>query len=230
MSKKIKMVITAILLGTCLHTSSVFAEPDSYRIEDFPLIMQMPELPTGCEITALTMALNYYGFQIDKVTMATEYLPTLPSADVYITEDGILYGNDMNQFFIGDPASENGVICGTGAIVTAADLFLENAGSDMRAVDRSGSNVQELYQLVSEDIPVVVWCTIGMDDRNIQQGWYTEQGEYVDWAKNDHGAVLIGYNSDYVTIADPLEGIVEYNRTQFERVFESRNQQCVTIE
>lgn len=174
MSKKIKIVITAILLGTCLHTSSVFAEPDSYRIEDFPLIMQMPELPTGCEITALTMALNYYGFQIDKVTMATEYLPTLPSADVYITEDGILYGNDMNQFFIGDPASENGVICGTGAIVTAADLFLENAGSDMRAVDRSGSDVQELYQLVSEDIPVVVWCTIGMGDRNIQQGWYTE--------------------------------------------------------
>lgn len=110
MSKKIKIVITAILLGTCLHTSSVFAEPDSYRIEDFPLIMQMPELPTGCEITALTMTLNYYGFQIDKVTMATKYLPTLPSADVYVTEDGILYGNDMNQFFIGDPASENGVI------------------------------------------------------------------------------------------------------------------------
>lgn len=52
----------------------------------------------------------------------------------------------------------------------------------------------------------------------------------MDWAKNDHGAVLIGYNSDCVTIADPLDGIVEYDRTQFERVFESRNQQCVTIE
>ena len=46
------------------------AEPEeemtSAQIKDFPIIYQMPELPTGCEITALTMAVNYYGYPADK--------------------------------------------------------------------------------------------------------------------------------------------------------------------
>lgn len=43
----------------------------SNEISDFPYTLQTPELPTGCEITALTMVLNYYGFSVDKTTMAT---------------------------------------------------------------------------------------------------------------------------------------------------------------
>lgn len=38
--------------------------------DDFPIIIQNPELPTGCEITALTMVLNYYGYPADKIVMA----------------------------------------------------------------------------------------------------------------------------------------------------------------
>ena len=86
-----------------------------------------------------------------------------------------------------------------------------------------------MYQLISEDTPVMVWCTIGMKDRNVRQGWYTENGEYVDWASNDHGAVLIGYSPDIVTIADPISGLVEYSRKQFESVFHSRGSRCCVI-
>lgn len=64
--------------------------PVSYEIENFPILYQMPELPTGCEITALTMLLNYYGLPAEKVEMATEYLPTLLSAETYVGEDGRL--------------------------------------------------------------------------------------------------------------------------------------------
>ena len=39
---------------------SVIAE-SQHQINSFDIIFQMPELPTGCEITALTMVLNYYG-------------------------------------------------------------------------------------------------------------------------------------------------------------------------
>lgn len=201
----------------------------SAQIEDFPIVNQMPELPTGCEITALTMALNYYGYPVDKTVMASEYLPTA-SADRYYGSDGRLYGTDMNEYFIGDPFTEGGIICGTGAIVTAADSYLADQGSSMRALDVTGSSPEELYERVSQGQPVVVWGTISMAGRAGTQGWYTEAGGYVDWSTNDHGAVLIGYTDTTVTIADPISGQVEYDRQQFEDVFESRGNQCVVLE
>lgn len=204
--------------------------PASYQIENFPVIYQMPELPTGCEITAMTMMLNYYGLPAEKVEMATAYLPTLLSAETYFGEDGRLYGNDMNQYFIGDPTTQSGIICGPAAIITAANSFLIDNESAYRAVELSGTEVEKLYDMVSRGIPVMVWCTIGMESRSDAQGWYTEDGTYVDWSRNDHGAVLIGYSSDTVVIADPISGIVEYEREQFESVFLSRKSQCVILE
>ena len=201
----------------------------TYTISDFPIIEQMPELPTGCEITALTMVLNYYGYSVDKMQMATEYLPVLASSGKYVGSDNRTYGNDMNQYFIGDPTTENGIICGTKAIVTAANDFLTEQGSSLYAVDKTGISIEELYQLTSENIPVVVWCTIGMENRRETQGWYTENGDYVEWSSNDHGAVLIGYDSEQVVIADPLAGLMKYNRQQFESVFESRGNKCVVL-
>lgn len=142
-------------------------------------LIQLPELPAGCEITALTMVLNYYGTSADKVEMATGYLPTLTSAELYYGEDGKLYGQDINEYFIGNPTAEEGIICGTRAIVSAANAFLEDQGREMRAVDKTGITSEELYQLVAQDIPAVVWVTIGIEERIPRQGWYTENGEHL---------------------------------------------------
>ncbi len=203
--------------------------PEAYTMESFPIILQIPELPTGCEVTALTMVLQYYGFDVEKTTMAAEYLPTVDEM-FYYGEDGTLYGTDLQQYFIGNPFTEDGVVCGTGAIVTAADTYLNDQGSDMQAIDLTGSSPEELYGLVSQDIPVIVWVTIGMADREVNGSWYTEDGTYIDWSTSDHGAVLIGYSEDLVTIADPISGETEYDREQFESVFESRSCQCVILE
>lgn len=207
---------------------SVIAE-SQHQINSFDIIFQMPELPTGCEITALTMVLNYYGMEADKVEMATKYLPT-QELNLYYGSDGRLYGNDLNQYFIGNPTTENGYVCGTGAIVTTANAYLQDQGSDLTAVDYTGADVDTLYEIVSQDIPVVVWVTISMTDRGETEGWYTRSGEYVDWSTYDHGAVLIGYTQDTVTIADPISGKMEYSREDFERVFASRGNQCVFLQ
>ena len=61
------------------------------------------------------MVLNYYGMEADKVEMATKYLPT-QELNLYYGSDGRLYGNDLNQYFIGNPTTENGYVCGTGAV------------------------------------------------------------------------------------------------------------------
>lgn len=200
-----------------------------YLIADFPIVIQMPELPTGCEVTALTMVLNYYGFDIDKVRMAGDYLQKV-EANTYYGEDGQKYGPDLNKYFVGDPFSTSGVICGTEAIIAAANSYLVEQGSALRANNLTGTEPEELYALVSQGIPVVVWVTIYMEDRMETQGWYTEDGEYVEWSQNDHGAVLVGYTDTTVTLADPVSGLVEYSKEQFESVYRSRGLMSVILE
>ncbi len=193
-------------------------DADSALLEDFPLIYQMPELPTGCEITAFTMVLHYYGFDVDKTVMAADYLPKAE------------YGGDLNNYFIGDPFKTSGYTCGTGAIVTSGNSYLSDEDSSLETKDISGSTPEELYKRVSNGQPITVWVTLYMANRRETEGWYTYDGSYVEWSTNDHGAVLIGYTEDTVTIADPISGIVEYEREQFERVYASRGYHAVVIE
>lgn len=206
---------------------NVSPEKEHY-IENFDIVLQTPELPTGCEITAMTMVLNYYGFDIDKVTMASDYLPTAP-AKFYRDSDGEMCGPDLERYFVGNPAEEEGYVCGTKAILTAANGYLRKTGSALRAFDGKGVSPGELYHWVSEDTPVVVWVTIHMDERVIAGKWKTESGEFVEWGHKDHGAVLIGYTEDTVTIADPISGEVVYEKEAFERVYASRGSQCVIL-
>ena len=200
-----------------------------HEISDFEIIYQEPELPTGCEITAMTMVMHHYGESVNKVTMATEYLPCVPY-ETWTGDDGQTHGPDLHNYFIGDPTG-TGCTCGPGAICTAADAYLSDAGSSLYSVDISGSSPEDLYALVNEDIPVVVWVTIGMEDRRTpQDGWYTDDGTYVDWSSNDHGAVLIGYTDSTVTIADPIDGYEIFDKEQFESVYLSRGSQAVILQ
>lgn len=203
--------------------------PAAYQIEDVPIIYQNPELPTGCESTALTMVLNYYGYPADKVELATEYLPQEPFRS-YINDEGKEIGPDLEETFVGDPTTAYGIICMTKPIMIEANDYLNDQGSNMTAVDISGVTFEDLYRYVSNDQPVVVWVTIGMVDRQAVRGWYTEDGDYVDYSRSDHGAVLIGYTETTVTIADPISGLVEYSREQFEKVFASRGNRAVILE
>ena len=199
------------------------------QLTDFDIIEQYPELPTGCEITALTMVLNYYGYQVNKVTMALDYMPKV-QAEFYRSEDGRLMGPDLENFFVGDPTEETGYICGTGAIVTAANRYLADVGSDLTAAAMKNAQPEKLYDLIDQETPVVIWCTINMEDRAETDGWYREDGTYMEWSTNDHGAVLIGYDEDTVTVADPIYSRITVSRDQFEKIFAERGGQCVILQ
>lgn len=199
------------------------------NISGFPLIYQNPELPTGCEITALTMVLRYYGYSVSKMTMASVYLPKADYS-TYTRTDGRKYGPDLDNCFVGNPFG-SGTICGSGALVPAANNYLKVQGSSLAAKDITGSTFGELYMRVSQNQPVALMSTIGMKNRRpASDGWYTASGKYVNWSSNDHGSVLIGWSETSVTIACPIYGIQTYSRTQFEKVFASRGYQAMVLE
>ena len=233
MNKQWKWIlVTVIFLGisTGQNTVSAHEIPESYEIKDFPVISQMPELPTGDGVTAAAMVLEYYGFSADKQELASEYLPCLTDADAHLEEDGKLYGNDINKFFIGNPFSKNSIDCGTTAIVTTINNYLGNGISQRAVTDDTGISFNELYSLVSRDVPVIVWGTENMEIRGNTQGWYTKDKQYISWAKNDRISVLTGYSADSVTIIDTVTGRKEYGRDQFETAFTSRGNQCVIVQ
>ncbi len=218
---------------TTTTTTTVVAEQPlhaSAYIEDFPLIYQEPELPTGCEITAAAMLLKYAGVEADKRTLAVKYLPTLPSPSLHTGSDGRTYGADMESFFIGDPTTDQGYVCGVTAIMTALNKYLSDKKSNIRPKNISGSTPTQLYAMVDGGTPVMVWVTVRMEDRSAVYGWYRDDGVFMDWSRSDHGAVLIGYDENTVTIADPISGIIKCAKTQFERIFEQRGNKCLILE
>lgn len=65
--------IKSAILEHTTRAAENYEYPNSFSL-DIPFVSQYPELPTGCEITALTTVLNYLGYNVDKLTMADYYL------------------------------------------------------------------------------------------------------------------------------------------------------------
>ncbi len=188
-------------------------------------IMQNPELPNGCEITALTITLNYYGFGTDKLTMADQFLPK--------EED--TYTSDFYETFAGNPRNQKRALgCYAPVIVKSAEAFLESRGQlgSYEIRDLTGASPAELYALLDEGAPVVVWMTQYIDATpRILKTWTAANGSEMNWKHPLHCVVLIGYDRDAgtVTIADPLVGIVTHKETLFALRYEQLGTQAVLV-
>lgn len=69
-------------------------------------MFQLPELPNGCEATVLTTVLQYYGFPVDKVQIAYEYIPRKD----FIMQGDKRYGPDPNNAYLGAPSTTIGLL------------------------------------------------------------------------------------------------------------------------
>ncbi|MDD3277796.1 MAG: C39 family peptidase [Lachnospiraceae bacterium] len=191
--------------------------PESVQL-DVEEIYQLPELPTGCEITSLTMLLRYYGFKdAEKTMMADQYLVY---ADQYVTG------------FYGDPTTEKGAGIYPPGLVETTDNFLQAHGSSLYAKNLTGSTMDILYAYLAHGDPVVVWSTQYFND-NIPSG-IIESYEGIDyeWDYNEHCIVLTGYNfaTGTVTVHDPLEGIVERDAQRFQELYEGLGSMAMVIQ
>ena len=221
---------TSVTTSRTVITSRQRKDYDSNSVYiDMANILQNPELPVGCEITALTILLNYYGFDADKTDMAKNYLPT--SWGNSRTVDGKLYKDSFFDYFIGDPFSR-GYGCFSPAIEKAANAYISSHGGGYTVKNISGCHPDTLYEYLIAGTPVLCWATDGMIEPEYYETWYDNAtGEQLDWYLNEHCFVLAGFNiaNSTVTLNDPMKGIIDYNIDKFEVRFKQMHSQAIVL-
>ncbi len=221
---------TSVTTSRTVITSRQRKDYDSNSVYiDMANILQNPELPVGCEITALTILLNYYGFDADKTDMAKNYLPI--SWGNPRTVDGKLYKDSFFDYFIGDPFSR-GYGCFSPAIEKAANSYISSHGGGYTVKNISGCHPDTLYEYLIAGTPVLCWATDGMIEPEYYETWYDNAtGEQLDWYLNEHCFVLAGFNiaNSTVTLNDPMKGIIDYNIDKFEVRFKQMHSQAIVL-
>lgn len=186
---------------------------------DAECISQLPELPNGCEVTSLTMCLNYKGYEADKCDIADNYLPKTSKWEDL---------NGGEEAFLGNPRSdENGWYCFAGCICKTIDNFNDANDLNITYKNLTGSEPEALYTEVANGNPCIIWGTIGWEEPEYWSGevYPSIEGYYY----NLHCMVLSGYTSETVTIEDPLYGETTIDKETFEDIFAKIGSRAVVI-
>lgn len=167
--------------------------------------LQMPELPTGCEATALGTLLRMNGVNVTKFDVAD----AMPKSD----------GSDFVYSFWGNPYSAtDGWACMAPCSVITANKFLKN--SNKVAVEYTGTDLTDLK------LPSAVWVTMYLNDpvpSNYESNGYR-------LFRNPHCVVVDRIELDSVYVIDPLVGEVAYPLERFNNVYKELGCQAVCIE
>jgi len=190
-------------------------------------VLQAPEFLSGCEVSSLTAVLNYYGENIDKVTLSVLFLP---ENNTSTEQNGKTYRANPWKVFVGSPESDC-YGCFAPVIVETANAYLKAVGSAKRAVDLTGAQPSKLYEYISNNVPVIVWATQNMEKSTVATTWYDKDtNKLFEWPGAEHCMVLLAYTDTTVTVCDPEKGIVNYSRQTFEERYKELYQQAVVIQ
>lgn len=195
---------------------------------DVPILMQNPELPNGCEITSATALLNYYHYNVSKVSLSDDYLSKEP---VY-KKDNKFYGPDPNKAFAGEPDRQDGWYSYVPPTLNAINAYLKDKGRKHIAVDKTGWEEQDIQLAIAKGKPVAVWVTRDMKLANYDFGWYLNDhsGLYYRAVTNLHVVVVTGYSTNNIRVMDPLKGRLYYDKTTFFKAYESLGKKAIVIE
>lgn len=164
--------------------------------------LQLPELPTGCEATALSTLLRINGYEVTK----TEVADAMPKSD-----------SDFVFSFWGDPYSEHGGACMSPCAAATANIFTGDG------VDGLASAVEGL-DLADVPWPACVWVTIDLQEPEPLR----TQGAYT-MSKYSHCMTVLGITDEIVMVIDPLQGPMTYPRAIFEDRYNALGKQAVFL-
>ncbi len=192
-------------------------ELPSYVSLDMPEIWQLPELPTGCEATAMTIAIDYMGFDLDKEDFAKKYMR--------YSVDDMAYG------FMGDPFEEDGAGILPPALAESCNDYLESQHSDLQAFETTTYTFGELLSLTAKGYPVVIWVTTNYEPPEKGSTGSSRNGINYQWYANEHCVVIQGYNLDSgrIVLSDPGCGYIGQNLDEIRYLCESIGRYSVAI-
>lgn len=168
---------------------------------DVPLIKQNPELKYGCEVTSLTMLLQYAGVKVNKIQLADRLPKDKERIEKSKTGDIIRWG-DPDEGFVGD-------ITGKQAGYAVFDKPVEelmNRYLGERVVNLTNQPFDKLLAQIKKGRPVLVWTT---GDYRLPDRWesWKHGKEQIKTPLDLHAVVLVGYDENYVYVNDPLSGV-----------------------
>ncbi len=206
--------------------------PQRKILTNMKSMLQNPELPSGCEATGLTIAINWYGYSAWKTDIALNHMPW---KEFYDSPDGRVIGADYRTTFAGDPRKTGRSYgCYTPCMETTVNSFFRKVGSPYKAKDITGTEFEDLLKYVARGIPVTVISTPELITPRPGDSWYTEDGRYITWQRGHHCMVIMGYDWSTYTVycADPmmLKGIVSYNMTKFKTIYNLKGKNALIID
>lgn len=184
------------------HTATTFTM-------NVPVVLQNPQLPNGCEVTSLTMALNYKGVKIDKITLAKKmpYTKTL----------------DANKGFVGSPFDR------TGETINPVKLQELAKAYRSKSADLTGASMAVIEKEVRAGNPVLVWYTIGYVE---PLDHYLKQNCHKYWFPQPlHCIVVTGASSTSFFINDPLNGNKNYpiEKNHFNKIYTEMGKRALVV-
>ncbi len=199
--------------------------PESYLIKTVKPINQNPDFPTACESVCAVMALRNANYNVNVSTFLNKCIDR--SYNFYI-KDGIYYGPSPYKFFCGEPRNESGFGC----FAPVIEKGIKRAtNSKKSAVNTTGETLDTLCQkYIVNDQPVIVWATVDMQESTPGKTWMLSDGTEFVWPSGEHALLLVGYDKDTYSFADPMVGeIVQYDKALSTQRYEELGSQSVAV-
>lgn len=189
-----------------------------------PALSQYPQLPTGCEATAATMVLQYYGSSITPEEFASSWLECDGG---FYTDQGVTYGPDPSVVFAGDPFSSYSY----GFFAEPIAQAVNNNSTEYKAKTIYGKSLSTLCnRYIDQGQPLLIWATMKMREPQVGNSWYLSDGTYFTWTAGEHCLVLVGYDENNYLLNDPQTGsVVAYPKEVVQARFDSLGSQAVCI-
>ncbi|MEE1086986.1 MAG: C39 family peptidase [Schaedlerella sp.] len=181
--------------------------------------LSQKDFPTGCESVSTVCVLQYYGIDINVHQFIKDFLP----CDTFYWKNGILYGPNPHEFFVGNPYKKASLGCYADVIMKALNKLKRKGISGIGKLSFQKISHATLEQLkqdyINKQIPVILWVTIQMKESFDGMQYHLEDGTLYTWKAQEHCIVLCGYDEENYYIMDPLADgkIVGYQKESVEK-------------